>query len=130
ILVTRARAQASRLAQLLRAQGASVITIPSIEIRPPRSSQPLDAAVERAARGRYDWLIFTSVNGVEAFFARIQKRKGRSLALHAGVFGAGVLGAGTKLCAIGPATRAAIESRGLRVAVMPPRYIAESVVAA
>ena len=128
VLVTRARAQASQLSVLLRKRGAQVIEIPSIEIRPPRSFAALDAAADRALHGQYDWLIFTSVNGVEAFFARLDKRseslgdvrdKKRTLA-----------GLKVKTAAIGPATRAALEARGLHVSVTPKRYVAESVVAA
>ena len=117
MLVTRARRQAGALAALLRRRGATVIEIPSIEIRPPRSYRPLDQALRRAPD--YEWLVLTSVNGVDALFARLKKL--RLTARHL---------KGLRVAAIGPATRAAIEKRGLRVAVMPGEYIAESVVSA
>ena len=117
ILVTRARRQAGTLSAELRKLGATVLEIPSIEIRPPRSYQPLDEALARA--GDYDWLILTSVNGVEALFARLAKWRLGADALRE-----------LRVCAIGPATRAAIEARGVRVHVVPKKYVAESVVAA
>ena len=115
ILITRARAQAGGLSRPLRALGARVVEIPTIAIRPPRSWRALDAALH--AHDYYDWLILTSVNGVDALFQRLRhlRLKPRDLAhLH--------------LCAIGPATRRALEERGLKVAVMPKEYVAESVV--
>ena len=108
VLVGRARHQASALSSGLRKLGAQVIEIPFIEIRKPRSYKPLDAALKRLRE--YDWLILTSVNGVEALWERLKKlglsnRQLRHL----------------KIAAIGPATKKAIEERGLRVHVMPER---------
>ena len=117
VLVTRARRQAGALAALLRRQGATVMEIPSIEIRPPRSYRPLDQALRHITE--YDWLVLTSVNGVEALFARLKKLRLTARQLK-----------GLRIAAIGPATRAAIEKRGLRVHVMPREYVAESVVQA
>ena len=115
ILVTRARHQAEAMAAQLRRLGATVVAIPSIEIRPPRSFRPLDAALRRMER--YDWLILTSVNGVEALFSRLGKLGLSRRHLHH-----------LRVAAIGPATRAEAERRGLRVRVMPAEYVAESVV--
>jgi uroporphyrinogen-III synthase len=114
ILVTRARLQAEALATRLRRLGATILASPSIEIRPPRSYRPLDHALRRI--DRYDWLILTSVNGVEALIARLrrlEKSPRDSRHLH--------------VAAIGPATRAEAERHGLRVQVMPTEYVAESV---
>jgi uroporphyrinogen-III synthase len=114
ILVGRARHQAGALSGELRKQGATVFEIPFIEIRKPRSFAPLDAAL-RDLNG-YDWLILTSVNGVEAMWERLsQLRLTRNLK-H------------LKIAAIGPATRKAIEQRGVKVDVVPKEYVAESVV--
>jgi uroporphyrinogen-III synthase len=115
VLVGRARHQAGALSSLLREQGATVIELPFIEIRKPRSSKPLDRAL--ADLPSYDWLILTSVNGVDALFERtavrgVAPREFRHL----------------QVAAIGPATRKAIESRGLKVGVVPKQYVAESVV--
>ena len=100
----------------LRELGCRVIEIPFIEIRKPSSYQPLDSALRNLAT--YDWLILTSVNGVEALFERLAKKRIDVSAL-----------AHLKIAAIGPATRKAIEEHGLRVAVTPKEYVAESVVA-
>src|ERR1700758_4333123 len=71
VLVGRARHQAGALSAELRKRGAQVLEIPFIEIRKPRSFQPLDSALKNLAG--YDWLILTSVNGVEAMAARLEK---------------------------------------------------------
>ncbi len=115
VLVSRARRQAGKLSDALRKLGARVLEIPFIEIRPPRSYRPLDHALRQTAA--YDWLILTSVNGVQALFARMEKRSLRPRVL-----------AGLRIAAIGPATRREIEAHGLRVHAMPPEYVAESVV--
>jgi len=115
VLVGRARHQAGALSAELRKLGAQVIEIPFIEIRKPRSFRPLDSALKNL--GSYDWLILTSVNGVEAMWARrAQLRRGE------GQF------SGVRIAAIGPATKKAIEQRGLKVDVVPKEYVAESVV--
>ena len=71
ILVTRPRTQAKPLVQAIEALGGEGIEFPTIEIRPPDSYGPLDRAMEQIKT--YDWLIFTSVNGVECFLARFKK---------------------------------------------------------
>src|SRR5579859_696358 len=70
VLVGRARRQASALSAQLEALGADVIEIPFIEIRPPSSYEPLDLALKHISE--YQWLILTSVNGVEALAARMK----------------------------------------------------------
>ena len=117
VLVSRAKKQAGALSSTLRELGCSVIEIPFIEIRKPTSYKPLDAALRNLRD--YDWLILTSVNGVEALFARMQRLKLDSADL-----------ANLKMAAIGPATKKAIETRGVSVQVTPKEYIAESVVSA
>jgi uroporphyrinogen-III synthase len=115
ILVGRARHQADALSSGLRELGATVIELPFIEIRKPRSYKPLDSAIQNL--GNYDWLILTSVNGVEAFWDRLKKVRRSKENLRY-----------LKIAAIGPATCKAIEKRGLEVDVVPDKYIAESVV--
>src|SRR5579884_3471371 len=97
--------------------GADVIEIPTIEIKPPKSYKALDAALEKIVH--YDWLILTSVNGVEALFARLGKLKISAEKLKH-----------LQVAAIGPATKREIEAQGLQVAVTPEKYVAESVVEA
>ena len=116
VLVSRAKKQAGVLSSALRELGCQVIEVPFIEIRGPGSYRPLDSALRNLAT--YDWLILTSVNGVEVLFERLEKKKIAVSAL-----------AHLKIAAIGPATRKAIEQHGLRVAVTPKEYVAESVVA-
>ena len=115
VLVGRSRQQASALSAQLQALGAEVIEIPFIEIRPPGSYEPLDTALRHLSQ--YQWLVLTSVNGVEALAKRMKHSeiKARELA-H------------LKIAAIGPATRSATEKMRLTVSVVPPKYVAESVV--
>lgn len=115
ILVGRARHQAGVLSAELRGLGATVIEIPFIEIRKPRSFTPLDTALKNLKN--YDWLILTSANGVEAIWDRLNKLR---LALR--------LPGELRIAAIGPATKKAIERYGAKVAVVPKEYVAESVV--
>lgn len=115
VLVGRARHQAGSLSSQLRKLGAEVLEIPFIEIRPPRSFRKLDTALQNLAA--YDWLILTSVNGVEAMWERMKILRLRRQAL-----------AHQKIAAIGPATKKAIEKRGACVDVVPEEYVAESVV--
>jgi uroporphyrinogen-III synthase len=117
ILTTRASKQSGGLAAPLREMGAEVIEIPTIEIKPPTSYKALDAALKNIAK--YDWLILTSVNGVEALFARLKKLRIAPEKL-----------AHLQVAAIGPATQREIENNGLEVAVTPDRYVAEAVVEA
>jgi uroporphyrinogen-III synthase len=115
VLVGRARQQASVLSAQLQALGADVIEIPFIEIRPPSSYEPLDAALRHISQ--YQWLILTSVNGVEALTERMK---------HSGIEPREL--AHLKIAAIGPATESASEKMGLKVSVVPAKYVAESVV--
>lgn len=139
VLVGRARHQAGALSSKLRALGAEVLEIPFIEIRKPRSFAPLDFALKNLAA--YDWLILTSVNGVEAMWARLEKFRPKSRPEALWKSGASAprkahdierafapAGRVLRIAAIGPATQKAIEQRGLPVDVVPKEYVAESVV--
>jgi uroporphyrinogen-III synthase len=115
ILVGRSRHQAGSLSSSLRNLGASVVEIPFIEIRKPQFFAPTDEALKNLKA--YDWLILTSVNGVEAMWERlcklhIRRRNMRHL----------------QVAAIGPATKRAIVKHGLKVKMVPEEYVAESVV--
>jgi uroporphyrinogen III methyltransferase/synthase len=106
IVITRPEPDAGRLAERLRALGATPVVVPAIRIEftdPPE----LDAALKRIAG--YDWVIFTSRNGVEAVF-----RRTRSIA-------------GPRVAAIGPATAQALRERGVEPDLMPTEYVAEAV---
>jgi uroporphyrinogen-III synthase len=115
ILTTRASKQSGGLAAPLRALGAEVVEVPTIEIKQPKSFKALDTALGKI--GSYDWLILTSVNGVEALFARTKKLRIQPAKLKH-----------LQVAAIGPATQREIEEHGLKVTVTPEKYVAESVV--
>jgi uroporphyrinogen-III synthase len=115
VLVGRARHQAGALSSELRKLGAEVLEVPFIEIRRPRSFKPLDAALLNLSD--YDWLILTSVNGVEAMWGRLAKMRLAKASLKR-----------LRIAAIGPATTKAVEQRGGKVDVVPKEYVAESVV--
>ncbi|MEE8471441.1 MAG: uroporphyrinogen-III C-methyltransferase [Dehalococcoidia bacterium] len=115
VLVTRSRHQASALSELLAQKGAEPIEMPVIEIEAMADYQELDKAL--ASLSSYAWLIFTSVNGVEAFFARL---------LKLGLDARELKGAG--ICAIGPATVQALKQHGLLVDYMPEEYVSESII--
>jgi len=116
IVVTRAQDQAGELSERLRSLGADAIELPVISIQPPEHSAPLGLAIAHLAD--YDWLIFTSVNGVRCFLEHLDRSPHDLRLLKA------------KICAIGPSTRRAIEELHLKVDLMPAEYIAESLVAA
>jgi len=115
IVVTRPRAQAGGFVELLEQRGAEVILFPTIEIVPPESYERLDRALNDLPS--YHWLIFTSVNGVKYFFARLRTRRQdiRSLAT-------------VRIAAIGPETARAVEAFQLRVDAIPAEYRAEALV--
>ena len=115
IVVTRAREQASDFRALLENKGAHCLEFPTIQVVPPESWAPLDNAIAQLAD--YDWVIFTSVNGVRFFFHRLREQGEDVRALH-----------GTKLGAIGPKTAASIVERGLRLDLIPSEYRAEAVI--
>ena len=117
IIVTRAREQASDLVKKLADLGAHCIEVPTIAVAPPADWGPLDNAIHRISF--YDWLVFTSVNGVAYFFER----------LFANGMDVRSLGQ-IKTASIGPATAAKLFSFGIKSDIIPDNYVAESVVAA
>ncbi len=118
IVVTRARTQAGELSVELERLGAEVYEFPTIEIRAPDDFGPLDAAI--GALDSFGWIIFTSVNGVDAFLGRLRHH---GLDLRAAPRHA-------KVAAIGPATARKVEEVGLRVDVVPEEYRAEALIEA
>lgn len=115
IVVTRSREQASEFADQLYEYGAQVIEFPTIEITKPDTIQSLDEAINNIHS--YNWLVFTSVNGVDAFFQRLFEL-GKDIRDLKGI----------KVCAIGPATEDAIQKYYIKVDCRPPKFVAESVV--
>ena len=118
VVVTRARAQAGELSRELETLGAAVFEFPTIEIKPPENFGPLDEAIRDL--DSFDWIVFTSVNGVQAFVERLEHH---GLDLRA-------VPRWAKLAAIGPATAQRVEGAGLRVDVTPDEYRAEALIGA
>ena len=115
IVITRARAQAQRFAQLLEAAGARVLQAPTIVIEPPASWELLDAAL--GALDSFTWVVFTSANGVAMVDRRLSAR---------GLAWAAI--ARKRVAAIGPATAEALAEHGVRVELVPAEYRAEALV--
>lgn len=116
VIVTRAQGQASALTALLEELGAEIDEFPVIRFTAPPDLAPLDSAI--AELSSYDWIIFTSANGVEWFVRRLMET-GRDIRAMASA----------KLAAIGPKTAGALERLSLRVDYVPSQYVAEAVVA-
>ncbi|MDY0164121.1 uroporphyrinogen-III C-methyltransferase [Desulfobotulus sp.] len=115
ILVTRAREQASDLLHQLTELGAHCIEMPTIRVQEPKDLSAMDSAIERL--NRYDWLVFTSANGVKYFFQRLFEKGLDVRALHQ-----------VKTACIGPVTAQRLLSFGIRCDILPESYRAESVV--
>ncbi|HEY8417734.1 MAG TPA: uroporphyrinogen-III synthase, partial [Limnochordales bacterium] len=117
VLVTRADHQAEQLSRCLAAAGAEAVVLPVIRILPSPEPERLDAALRALAN--FDWVVFTSVNAVQAVAERLE-----ALGLPFTALGR------CRLAAIGPATAAALRERGLAVDVVPEEYVAEGVLRA
>ena len=117
VVVTRARAQASGLAQTLRSLGASVVELPAIRIEPRLDSPEVGAAIERIAD--YALICLTSPNGARLLFDALGRAELDARALH-----------GATIAAIGPGTAAALAEHGIAADVMPERFVAEALVEA
>lgn len=117
IAVTRSREQASSLVESLSELGADCVECPTIKIIPAEDNSRLESAVKSLKT--YDWLIFTSVNGVAYFFETLFKSGLDSRALG-----------GLKTAVIGPATKEKLLSFGINADVVPESYVAESVIEA
>lgn len=115
IVVTRPRGQAADLSDKLAALGAIPIQFPTIEIGPLQDYTALDQAIARLVG--YQWIMFTSVNGVSAFWQRLEVAGKNSNALG-----------GIRVAAIGPATARALEKRGIAAQFIPDEYVAEAMV--
>jgi len=113
ILITRARDQAAVFSSSLRDLGAEVIELPTIEIMPPASWKGLDRAIDQITS--YNWLIFTSANGVNFFWQRWKERNKDRLPPS------------LRICAIGPATAYQLMEKGIEVHITPKEFVAEAI---
>lgn len=120
ILITRTSDQAGTFSEQLRALGATPVEFPTILIVPPEDWEPLDNALKRLCEADwYDWLVFTSANGVHICFERLQQ-----LGYDTRSFG------DVRIAAIGPATAVEIARYGVTVDLVPAEYIAEGIAVA
>jgi uroporphyrinogen III methyltransferase/synthase len=113
IVVTRAREQASELKRLFEESGATVIQFPTIEIAPPESFESLDRAVDE----RFDWLVFTSTNGVTAFFERLFA-KGEDVRALAGI----------RIACVGETTAVSLRARGIAPDLVPDKFMSTALI--
>ncbi len=116
IVVTRTREQAGQLSASLSALGAEVVELPTIRIVPPTDKKDFAAAVVDCPR--YDWLVFSSPNGVKRFFEAFY-------AVYEDIREIG----GARIAAVGPATAEELKKHGLMVDIMPKKAVAEELVA-
>jgi len=116
IVVTRAERQATGLGMLLGDAGADVVNLPTIEIADPESFTDVDLAVKKLAEGLYVWVVFTSANGLERFFDRVD-----ACGYDARAF------ARTKVAAVGIVTAALLAERGIRADFVPETFTGEAV---
>lgn len=119
VLVTRTRRQASALAELLAEEGAVPVELPAIEIEQVRRGLEVEAALVDLQAGRYAWVVFTSANAAEIWFALMRER-----GLDARAF------AGSNVAAIGPATAEALSRRGINADLVPGEFVAEAILEA
>ena len=115
VLVTRTREQASILSQKIESLGGEVFEFPTIQILQPENFNEIDGAIGEMEK--YQWVIFTSVNGVNAFFDRMKKLDFDIRLLHR-----------AKICAIGPVTAKVLEDMGFTVEYLPQEYRAEAII--
>jgi uroporphyrinogen III methyltransferase/synthase len=113
VLVTRPAHQAGGMVRRLEELGAVVYRLPAVEIREPSDPAPLDAAIAKLPGG-WDWIVFTSANGVQAFVRRIESLGGDLRRLGS-----------VKLAAIGPKTAAALRDFHLTADIVPDTYNSE-----
>lgn len=115
ILITRGQEQSKELADKIMDLGGEPLELPVIRMVPPRKCQELDQALQRL--DEYDWVIFTSVNGVKFFFERLKERKIDIRKM-----------AKAKIAVVGPKTKEVIEEKGIIIDCIPREHVAESLI--
>ena len=117
VLVMRTRKQAGELSQLLKVQGADVVEIPLLEICPPESYEPLDQAIQNL--NQYDWILFTSSNGVAAFHERLKGHNKDIPALSQ-----------ARIASVGPMTARKLEALNIPIEIVAQEHRAEGLIEA
>src|SRR5258708_40354855 len=117
IVATRAEGQTAEFLALLRKIGATPIIFPTIQIVPLEDYSELDRALDHVSD--YEWIIFTSINGVRSVFDRLRVIGRSPTDLNA-----------CKVAAIGPATEATLRQSGVDIALRPTEYVAEAIITA
>ena len=115
VMITRPKMQSSGLKNLLEQHGAEVLEFPSIDILPPKDWKPLDDAIQEIEK--FDWVLFTSVHGVQFFMERL-KKNGKDVRSLAGV----------KIAAIGPATGDVLRDAGIKADFIPAKFTSKSMI--
>jgi uroporphyrinogen III methyltransferase/synthase len=119
VLVTRAAEQAGVLSHALAEAGAEPIELPAIEIVPRVDRKALRQALDRLDAAEYDWLVFSSANGVDIFFDELRRQRKDARALGR-----------ARVCAIGPATAIQLARHGVHADLVPERFLAEGIIEA
>ncbi|HEY6325024.1 MAG TPA: uroporphyrinogen-III C-methyltransferase [Candidatus Cybelea sp.] len=117
VLITRAGHQSDAFARALQERGVEAISAPTIAVEPPDDPRPADDALGELAS--FAWIVFTSRNGVDAFFERLAARGGDARAVG-----------GAKIAAIGARTAERLERHGIRADLLPAMYVGEELAAA
>lgn len=114
IMITRSREQASELGAKLALLGARVLSMPTIRFESPEDNSILERVVD--ALSIFDWIVFTSINGVTQFFSTLHGEGHDSRAL-----------APCKICCIGPGTAARLAVYGIKADLVPPRFTSKAI---
>lgn len=117
ILVTRARPQVGEFVERIAQLGGEAVAFPVIQITRPKRQDLLDQAIRNLSQ--FDWIIFTSVNGVKFFFERLYELKGDVASISQ-----------VRLAAVGPKTAQKLREKGFFVEVLPSEYYAEALIEA
>jgi len=115
VLVTRAKSQSSSLKNQLQDLGAEVVSMPMFQFKEPTSWKPVDLAIKKLDQHHYDWVIFTSHNGIIYFDQRLEQQKKDWRVLSQ-----------AKVACVGEATRKVLRQMGVRADLVPKKYVAEA----
>jgi uroporphyrinogen III methyltransferase/synthase len=112
ILITRTKEGNISERTKLKALGARIVELPSIELGPPTDTNPIDAAIKDIST--FEWIVFTSASGVKAFFERLESERREKQAIKA------------EFACVGPQTQKALEAEGFRATVVPREFLTKN----